>query len=132
MKSKLTSLIAKADKLASQYVRQKYADHTGMVKCVSCDTVLSWKDAHNAHYIERSKKPTRWLEENLHPACPSCNVYRKEHHMRGYTLFMIDTYGRDFVNELNVLSRKSLSPSEVRNLAEEAIEYYSKGLKNVQ
>jgi len=130
MKTKLPTLIAKADKLASQYIRQKYADSAGMVKCISCDTELHWKEAHNAHYIERAKKFTRWLEENLHPACPSCNVYRKEFHMREYTLKMIDMYGRDFVDEIRVSARKALSPSQVRTLAEEAIEYYGKGLKD--
>lgn len=129
MKAKLPTLIAKADKLASQYIRQKYADHAGNVTCISCDAILHWKDAHCAHYIERAKKPTRWLEENLHPACPSCNVYRKEFHMREYTLKMIDTYGRDFLDEIKSLARKSLSASEVRNLADEAIEYYGTKLK---
>ncbi len=130
MKTKLPTLIAKADKLASQYIRQKYADHAGNVTCISCDTVLHWKDAHCAHFIERGHKSTRWLEENLKVACCSCNTFRKEFHLREYTLKMIDLYGRDFVDELRVLAKKSLSPSEVRNLAEEAIEYYTKEMKN--
>ncbi len=29
----LPSLVSKADKLTSLYIRQKYADHAGMVKC---------------------------------------------------------------------------------------------------
>ena len=125
-KVKLSTLVTKADTLASRYIRQKYADHAGNVTCISCDTVLHWKDAHNCHYIERAKKPTRWLEENLHPGCPSCNVYRKEFHMREYTIKMIDLYGRDFVDELREMAKKNLSAAEVRQLAEEAIEYYSR------
>ena len=124
-RQKISTLVDKADKLASQYIRQKYADHAGYVTCISCDTVLHWKDAHCAHFIERGKKLTRWLEENLHPACPSCNVYRKEYHMREYTIKMIDLHGREFVDELMAMGRKSPSPAEVRTLAEEAIEYYS-------
>lgn len=124
-RQKLSTLIAKADKLASLYIRQKYADHAGNVICISCDTVLSWKDAHCAHFIERGKKPTRWREENLHTACCGCNQYRKEFHLREYTLKMIDLYGRDFVDELRVLANKSLGQAEIRALAEEAIEYYS-------
>jgi hypothetical protein len=123
-KAKLSTLIKKADVLASTYIRQKYADHAGNVTCISCDTVLHWTAAHSAHYIERSKKTTRWLEENLHPACPSCNVYRKEFHMREYTFKMIDWYGRDFVNELREMAKKTPSLAEVRKLAEEAIKYY--------
>lgn len=128
-KAKLSTLVDKADKLASQYIRQKYADHAGNVTCISCDTVLHWKEAHCAHYIERAKKSTRWMEENLKPSCPSCNVYRKEFHMREYTLKMVDLYGREFIDELRSMAKKTLSNAEIRQLAEEAIEYYGKQLK---
>ena len=130
-KAKLSTLIAKADMLASQYIRKKYADHAGNVTCISCGTVLHWKNAHCAHYIERGHKATRWMEENLHVADVSCNSFRKEYHMRGYTLFMIDTYGRDFVDDLQEIAKKALSASEIRNLAEEAIEYYGEKLKDL-
>jgi len=128
-RQKLSTLVDKADKLASQYIRQKYADHAGYVTCISCDTVLHWKDAHCAHFIERGKKLTRWLEENLHPACCGCNTFNKEFHMREYTIKMIDLHGREFVDELMAMGRKSTSPAEVRTLAEEAIEYYSQALE---
>ena len=129
-RAKLSTLFDKADKLASQYIRQKYADHAGNVVCVSCGTVLHWKDAHCAHFIDRGHKATRWMEENLHVADSSCNTFRKEFHMRGYTIFMIDTYGREFVDELRTLEKKKLSASEVRSLAEEAISYYGEKIKN--
>lgn len=128
----LPTLIAKADKITSQYIRRKHADHAGMVKCVSCETVLRWQDAHCAHFIERGKKATRWMEEALWPACPSCNVYRKEHHMREYTLHMVDMYGRDAVDDIRRESAEVLSASKVRELAEDAIEYYSAALKELQ
>lgn len=79
---------------------------------------------HCAHFIGRSAKATRWLEENLHPACPSCNVFRKEFHMREYTLFMEDFYGREFVDELRVMEKQVLSAGQVRALAEEAIQNF--------
>lgn len=118
---KLTTLIEKADRITSNYIRQKHADIHGNIKCISCDTVLPWKESHCAHYIGRASKATRWMEENLRPACPSCNVYRKEFHMREYTLKMIDFYGRDFVDELRGLARKVMPASQVRALAETAI-----------
>ena len=124
----LPSLIRKADALTSLYIRQKYARDDGTVQCVTCGKVLHWKDSHCAHFIGRSAKATRWLEENLHPACPSCNVFRKEFHMREYTLFMEDFYGREFVDELRALEKKVCHSSEVRQMAEEAIEYYGKGI----
>jgi len=125
-RASLSTLVNKADRLASLYIRRKHADHTGNVVCISCDTVLPWKDAHCAHYIDRAKKATRWMEENLHPACCHCNSFNKQFHMREYTIKMIDMYGRDFVDEIRESVKKTLSASEVRMLAEEAIEYYGK------
>jgi len=128
----LPTLIAKADKITSQYIRRKYADHAGNVKCITCGKVLPWKEAHCAHFIGRSAKSTRWLEENLHPACCSCNTYRKEFHMREYTVYMVDMYGRGFVDELRELERKVLAASQVRALADEAISEFSSGLKALE
>lgn len=132
--SKKQSLPAKkesADRITSKYIRQKWADENGFVKCVTCETVKHWKEMHCAHYIERGKMRTRWLEENLRVACPSCNVYRKEYHKREFTLVMIDDYGRDGVEELKVLGNKPCSPSEVRELAETAIEEFTAKCKEV-
>ena len=128
----LPSLIEKADRVTSQYIRRKHADFNGNVKCVSCGKVLPWKEAHCAHFIGRSAKSTRWLEENLHPACCGCNTYRKEYHMREYTLYMEDMYGREFVDELREMERKVLAASQVRALAEEAIAEFSAGLKGLE
>jgi len=128
-RSKLPTLITKADGLASEYIRRKHADPSGYVTCISCPKVLHWKEAHCAHFIGRAAKGTRWLEENLHVACPSCNVYRKELHMREYTLAMADMYGRDFIENLKVIGKQVLSASQVRELAEAAIEYYGAQLK---
>jgi hypothetical protein len=131
-KQSLPALKTKADNITSRYIRQKWADDNGYVKCCTCPTVKHWKEMHCAHFIGRAKIPTRWLEENLRPACPSCNVYRKEYHMREFTLVMIDSYGRDFVDELNRISRKVCKPSEVRQLAEEAIADYTAQLDRVR
>ncbi len=130
-KRKLSSLIAKADEVTSEFIRRKYADSEGNVTCVTCPKVLHWKDSHCAHYIERAAKMTRWLEENLRPACPSCNVFRKEAHKREYTLVMHDCYGREFIEELKKMGKMVLTPSKVRELAEEAIAYYEQRLKEL-
>lgn len=126
---KLSTLIDKADTITSLYIRQKHADHAGNVSCITCGRVLHWKDSHCAHYIERAAKSTRWLEENLKPACPSCNVYRKEFHKREYTLAMIDLHGRAFVDELKEMARQVLSASQVRMLAEQAIDEFGAKLR---
>jgi hypothetical protein len=72
------------------------------------------------------------MEENLAPACPSCNVYRKELHQREFTLFQLDRYGREGIEEIKAEGRKVLSGSQVRQLAEEAIAHYKPLLEALQ
>ena len=126
---KLSTLVTKADTVCSIYIRMKYANHAGCVECITCGKHLRWQDAHNAHYIERGKTATRWREENLHPACAGCNAFNVEYHKREYSLFMIDTYGRALVDELKAEARRLLKPSEKRDLALEAITYYTEAIK---
>ena len=129
---KLTTLIARADSVVSKYIRQKNADSSGMVKCVSCPTVLHWKESHCAHWIGRAAKTTRWLEDNLSVACPSCNVYRKELHQREYTLYQLDRHGREKLDKIRGDSRKTLSGSQIRALANEVLDTYTRLLNELQ
>ncbi|MFZ4540118.1 recombination protein NinG [Propionivibrio sp.] len=128
----LPTLIRKADTVTSEFIRRKHADEHGNVTCVSCGKVLHWKMAHCAHFIGRGKKSTRWLEENLKPACCGCNTFNKEYHMREYTLFMVDFYGKKFVDELRDMEKQVLSASQVRTLAEEAIDDYTAKTKELR
>jgi hypothetical protein len=53
-------------------------------------------------------------------------MYRQEFHMREYTIYILEFYGREFLDELRELEKKVLSASQVRKLAEEAIERFKK------
>ena len=128
---KLSTLVDKADKLASVYVRMKFSDYAGNIVCITCEKYLPWKEAHNAHYIERKFVNTRWHEMNLAPACAGCNMFNKEFHKRQYTFYMLDKYGREAVEELKELGRKVVSPTQKRLLAENAITYYTEAIKSL-
>jgi len=60
------------------------------------------------HFIERGRKSTLLVEENVHPQCPGCNLYRMKlsSTVLTYRQFMVDMYGENFVTDLEVLSRK--------------------------
>jgi hypothetical protein len=84
----------------------------GLAKCVTCEKWKPWKDMHAGHYqhgltYAQSEDGFYCLEENLHPQCPGCNTYRGGM-LDKYTLFMIDTYGRELVEELQALRHKPL------------------------
>jgi 5-methylcytosine-specific restriction endonuclease McrA len=130
MKPKYSTVQAKADKAMSQYIRQKYAKD-GMVTCVSCGKVMPWKEADCGHFVPKSRGASiRYVEENCHPECQVCNRF-DDGHLAGYTLFMIDTYGREKIEELRTEARKTLSQTAKRKMAEEAFIYYTQALKDL-
>lgn len=130
-KPSLSTLQAKADKAMSQYIRQKYADASGFVKCVSCGKLDHWKNMDCGHFIPKSRGASiRYLEENVHPECPGCNRFN-EGHLIDYTRYMIDMYGNDMIDELKREARKVLKPSEKRVMVEEAYVYYKQALADL-
>lgn len=131
MRAKLSTIQAKADKAMSVYIRMKYSDHAGNVKCVSCGKVVPWKESDCGHFVPKSRGAAiRWVEENCHPECQGCNRFSHSH-LIGYTLYMVDTYGREKIEELEQQARQVLSPTQKRQLAEEAYEYYKEAVKNL-
>ena len=69
----LRNLSDDLDAVMSLYIRNKYANNKGLVKCYTCTAVLPIKEIHCGHYVKRGHKATRFLESNLRPQCPSCN-----------------------------------------------------------
>lgn len=119
---KLSTLQKKADDLQSRYIRQKYADAQGYVKCVSCGVVKHWKEMDCGHFVPKSRgAAVRYVEENTAPECQACNRF-DEGHLIGYTRFMLDMYGPEKIEELQRLAKKGGARS--RLLALEAIDYY--------
>ena len=125
-KCKLSTLQGKADTAMSQYIRQKFAVDE-YCDCVSCGRSFHWREMDAGHFISRKHFATRYVEENCHPECRSCNRFSADH-MIGYTEYFIDTYGREKILELKTESRRVLSPSEKRQIVEYAYEYYTKGI----
>jgi len=124
LKSKTrTQLVKGLDVAYSRYIREKYSIN-GMVSCVTCNKVDELRHMQNGHFMSRRYYSTRWLDKNCHPQCYGCNVGLSGNYAR-YSLFMIDTYGLDVLQELIDLSTQ---PSELTKLElQEKIDYY-KGL----
>lgn len=109
--------------LCSQIVRRMYADHRGMVRCVTCDKELPWKEAHAGHFIPRARGIACYFEcRNIHPQCPGCNYYGGEMVKIKYTQWMTETYGQDEVDRLVRLS--STVAKQTRADFEERIAHY--------
>jgi hypothetical protein len=78
MPKKLTrsKLIKKLDAIFSKYIRLKNSDKNGYCVCITCNKKLHWKEIQAGHFISRKHYSTRWDEDNVHPQCVACNVYR--------------------------------------------------------
>jgi len=92
---------AAATKL-QKLVRLKAANENGLVQCVTCSKWAHWKDMQGGHFISRGSKRWKLVEENVHTQCPGCNGFGMKYGNAEavYTAYMIDMYGRDFVDEM--------------------------------
>ncbi len=72
-----------------------------MLRCITCDKEIHYKEANAGHYVHGLD----FLEDNQHGQCVYCNKY-KSGQLDNYTLFMIDTFGRERVDELHLEKHK--------------------------
>ena len=86
--------------LMQKYVRLKdFTFNGGFCKCVTCGKTGHWKEFDGGHFISRTYTIHKILEENIHPQCKGCNRFAHKCH-DDYSMFMIDTYGDEFVRNL--------------------------------
>jgi|GEM_PF-986391 hypothetical protein len=69
----LSYLMNDLDDVFSKYIRLKYADSEGVVKCFTCSNKIFWKHIQNGHYTSRANMATRYEEDNCRPQCGFCN-----------------------------------------------------------
>lgn len=75
MKSR-KKLVEKADKVFSEYIRRRNANHAGLVTCYTCGKQDEWKRMDAGHFQSRKHYATRWDEENVQVQCKGCNIFR--------------------------------------------------------
>ena len=121
MKSKIVSrghLVRQLDTVFSQYIRLKDSVD-GYATCVTCGTTKLWKEQQNGHFFSRSHYSTRWDENNCRVQDYRCNVALGGNYIN-YTKYMIDSHGREFVDELEKKSQTlvKISTIEIKNMIE--------------
>jgi len=79
------------------------ADDDGFCTCASCGGNFHYKDGDGGHYIAKGTSSYWSLEvENVHPQCKGCNGFGMKFGIASqqYTFFMIDMYGKAFVENM--------------------------------
>ena len=74
-KSTRTQVVAKLDKVFSEYIRRRYAKDD-IATCVTCSKQDHWKKLQAGHFMSRKHYSTRWDEDNVQVQCAGCNVFR--------------------------------------------------------
>ena len=95
------NLIKKLDTVFSEYIRRKYADKNGIVKCYTCDKKAFWKGEgmQNGHFISRKSRILRWREDNCRPQCYTCNCH---------------FYGRQYIFSVN-LNKETMTDIPIKS-----------------
>lgn len=124
-----SKLVKELDAIYSQYVRLDQSDEYGFCICVTSGERLFWKDAQNGHFFSRRFYPTRWNDDNCHPQSMRDNVFLKGNYIN-YTRYMIDSYGREFVDELEKLAHTTVKIKNSELI--EKIAYYSTEVKRLK
>lgn len=101
-KPTIRKLIKKLDSVYSKFIRKKYADDFGNVKCFTCPKVMRWEDAQCGHYCSRRHMSLRFEPKNTHVQCLGCNVF-KHGELDIYALNLQAKYGDGILKELNAL-----------------------------
>jgi len=87
------------DRRFSIYIRKKYADDIGFIKCYCCGRSLHWAEAQNMHYVSRSHLSLRWDERNCRAGCVGCNVFMNGNYP-AYTEHLLDEIGEKELKKL--------------------------------
>lgn len=112
-KVKRKTLVKKLDAVFSEYIRRKYADKNGIVKCYTCNVKKFWKGEgmQNGHFISRKSRILRWDERNARSQCYSCNC-----HFYGrqyiFAMNLNKEYGYNIAEELLIESKKIIKQSD--------------------
>ena len=117
--------------------RMKSADDNGYCSCVSCGKNVHWKECDGGHYIPKGSSSYWSLEEcNVWPQCKGCNGFGMRYGSAEseYTLWMIDYFGRDFVDEMHRDKRKvkKMYAADYRDLLDdfnEQIKFHTERVK---
>lgn len=99
----------KAWAIFSRYIRKKYSDENGYVKCVTCGHINHWKNLQAGHFIPGRTNSILFHEKGVHPQCRRCNY--NEGNGPEYFIFMEKTYGREEIEYQRALRSKTLKLS---------------------
>lgn len=89
--------LKRADDAFSAFIRNRDGN-----QCVTCGK--HFKHIEAGHWIPRGHESVRYDERNVHSQCRRCNQYLGGNPVK-YRKFMLDNYGKEVVEELELKSQ---------------------------
>jgi len=120
--------LKKPDDTFSIYIRMRYADDNGYVKCATCPTVSHWKQMDCGHLRLRANLSTRWNEHNAAQQCRLCNG-SKDGKYGEMARYLIAKFGIDAIEYVISKSRTEQKPMQYE--IDELTEYYKEKIANL-
>ena len=111
--SRTSALNKKLKKTFNLWIRLRDSNSDNYGFCCTCNKKVHYKKADAGHFIHG----LNFVEDNQHLQCKQCNKW-KHGDQTNYTLFMLDKYGRERIEELKTLRKKihKRSISELENM----------------
>jgi len=108
----------------SIWIRSRYADEQGLVKCFTCGQIDYWEEMDCGHYERSNNYGTKWDEENCQVQCERCNIFLSGYYERFAENLQIK-YGNNILQKLKI---KSQNKSKIYNFELETLikVYYEK------
>jgi hypothetical protein len=106
----------------NKMVRLEEADENGYGYCVTCGKRIHYKEANAGHF----RHGLDFVRDNQHLQCVHCNQWLSGKLDR-YTLWMIDKYGRERVDEILAMKNKKYSIPDLQEMRAE----YKKKIKDL-
>lgn len=117
----ITSAKKTCDQWFSKYIRIRDANHNGLCKCITCDTVKHWKEMDAGHFQSRRYMATRYEEKNCHAQCQRCNQYGAgEQYLHGQAINSL--YGKGTAE--NIVMKSNFIQKMTKNELMELARYY--------
>ena len=107
-------------------IRMEAADDRGICRCVTCGKKGHYKRMQGGHFVPGRRQSILFIEENIHVQCINCNNYLSGNVME-YERFMVNTYGKDAVDEIRAL--KNVVVSHTREELAEMQDGYKQRIK---
>tara|TARA_Y100001972_G_scaffold35707_1_gene44089 strand:- start:96 stop:485 length:390 start_codon:yes stop_codon:yes gene_type:complete len=126
MPTTISKLKKKLDKIFSEFIRRRNADHLGRVKCFTCGVEKHWKEQQAGHFQSRSHHSTRWDDVNVQVQCVKCNMYRQGEQYK-FGMYLDQRFGDGTAEELEHRANTIVKLNRVDY--EEAIERYKQKIK---